>query len=140
SLWEPLAVAFGVMAFYGMVVVIASFYVRQRIGQTAWRMIHYLSFGVFASSAAHGLMAGTDSGNPVVIGLYGSTIAAVVMLTILRGFLAKGAAEKPAERVPRKARRTPTAAKVSTVESSESGAAAPGEPVLAGQSTGAPKP
>jgi predicted ferric reductase len=84
SSWEPLAVAFGVMAFYAMVVVSCSFYVKKWIGQSMWRSIHYLAFGTFVAAAAHGIVAGTDTQHPVVLSLYVATVAIVVLLLVVR--------------------------------------------------------
>jgi hypothetical protein len=58
----PLAVAFGQVALYLSIIVLASFYVRRRIGQRAWRTLHYLTFLAFLGATAHGIGAGTDSG------------------------------------------------------------------------------
>jgi hypothetical protein len=58
----PLAVAFGQVALYLSIIILASFYVRRRIGQRAWRMLHYLTFLAFLGATAHGIGAGTDSG------------------------------------------------------------------------------
>jgi len=84
STWEPLAVAFGIMAFYAMFIVSSSFYVKRWIGQAAWRAIHFLAFGTFAAAAFHGVMAGTDTAYPVVTGMYVATVAIVVMLLVVR--------------------------------------------------------
>ncbi len=102
--WKPMAVAWGVAAFYGMVVVILSFYIRKHIGQSTWRSLHYLSFGVFLSALVHGLTAGTDTANPLVFSLYAATGAAVVALVVLRIVMAGHDASKPASaRAPRPA-------------------------------------
>lgn len=79
--WRPLPVAFGVVALYGLVVVVGSFYVKKRIGQKAWRVIHFTSFGVFVSSLVHGVTAGTDTRTPVMLGLYlGSALVVAILL------------------------------------------------------------
>ncbi len=93
--WKPMAVAWGVAAFYGMVVVILSFYIRKHIGQSTWRSLHYLSFGVFLSALVHGLTAGTDSSNPLVFSFYAATGAAVVALVVLRIVMAGNDEPKP---------------------------------------------
>ena len=81
SEWKPLAVALGVVSFYALVVVIGSFYVKKHIGQKAWRRIHYASFGLFLAALLHGILAGTDTTNIWVIGLYvGSTLAVFGLL------------------------------------------------------------
>ena len=105
--WKPMAVAWGVAAFYGMVVVILSFYIRKHIGQSTWRSLHYLSFGVFLSALVHGLTAGTDTANPLVFSLYAATGAAVVALVVLRIVMAGHDAPKAA---PARAQRPAPAA------------------------------
>lgn len=82
--WRPLAVAWGVVAFYGMLVVIASFYLRKHIGQRYWRLLHFASFGVFLGALAHGIAAGTDTSHPVVFTLYIASAAVVIGLTAMR--------------------------------------------------------
>ena len=59
--YSPVWVGAGQIAFYLMLVVVGSFYVRRRIGQRAWRTLHYVTFLAFVGSTLHGLIAGTDS-------------------------------------------------------------------------------
>lgn len=82
--WEPTAVALGVTAFYGLAVVTLSFYVKGLIGQNAWRAIHFLAFGTFVGALLHGTLAGTDTANPIVTGMYVGTGVLVGGLLILR--------------------------------------------------------
>jgi methionine sulfoxide reductase heme-binding subunit len=82
--WNPLAIAFGSMAFWTMALVSLTFYVKKWIGQTRWRKIHYLSFGVFAAAVGHGVLAGTDTNSPFAIALYITSVATVVLLTTIR--------------------------------------------------------
>jgi len=84
SAWEPLAVALGVVAFWSMAVVSLTFYVKKWIGQSMWRSIHYLSFGVFVAATGHGILAGTDTTHPVAIAVYVASVAMVVILTVVR--------------------------------------------------------
>ena len=64
-----------------MAVVSASFYLRRRIGQRAWRTLHYLTFLAFVGATVHGIAAGTDSATPGAWWLYvGSTTAVVFLL------------------------------------------------------------
>lgn len=97
--WRPLPVALGVVAMYGLVVVAGSFYVKKRIGQKWWRAIHFASFGVFVSALTHGILAGTDTGSTLMIGLYAGTGGVVLTLLALR---LAGEHEPPTrpERVP----------------------------------------
>jgi predicted ferric reductase len=82
--WRPLPIAMGTVALYGLIVVVVSFYVRRFISQKTWRLIHYSAFGVFVASLLHGIMAGTDSDSPWLIGLYFGTAIAVFGLIALR--------------------------------------------------------
>jgi predicted ferric reductase len=79
------AVALGIAAAYGAVVVHVSFGLRTQIGHRAWRTLHALSFVVFAGALAHGLLAGTDRGLPAMRAFYLITAGAVALLTIARG-------------------------------------------------------
>ena len=84
SAWRTGAVAFGVVAAWGLVVVTLSFYVRRHIGRAVWRAVHYGGFGVFVAALTHGLTAGTDSASPVMHWVYVSTAAAVAALVVAR--------------------------------------------------------
>jgi hypothetical protein len=127
--WKPMAVAWGVAAFYGMVVVILSFYIRKHIGQSTWRSLHYLSFGVFLSALVHGLTAGTDTTNPWVFALYAATGAAVVALVVLRVVMAghDGSKGEPA-RAPKAARSTTPRADIEAAPDETPTAPAPVSP------------
>ncbi len=82
--WRPFAISLGVGAFYGLTLVTASFYLRRLIGQKTWRTLHYGSLGVFLAALVHGVTAGTDSTNPLFIGLYAGSALAVAALIGLR--------------------------------------------------------
>jgi hypothetical protein len=109
STWEPLSVAFGIMALYAAVIVSGSFYVKRWIGQTAWRAIHFLAFGTFTAAAAHGIIAGTDTQQPVVLGMYVATVAIVAMLLIVRTAQEAAAHQSATSRDPSPAVPTPHA-------------------------------
>jgi predicted ferric reductase len=87
--YRPFWTGLGVFALYSMVAVTGSFYVKNRIGQKAWRSIHYLSFVTFVLVLFHGVFAGTDSTEPWAKLLYWSTGVVVAMLTTWR-FLEAG--------------------------------------------------
>jgi hypothetical protein len=101
SAWRPLAVAWGVVAFYGLFLITASFYVRRFIGQTAWRLLHYVSFGVLAGALVHGITAGTDTGSPAVIALYAAATAGIVILVLVRAAGDSQPGPAPRARPPR---------------------------------------
>ena len=61
SPYRPLWVGVGQVALYLVAIVTASFYVRRRIGQRTWRLLHYVTFLAFAFTTAHGILSGTDT-------------------------------------------------------------------------------
>jgi len=97
SVWEPQPVAFGVVSMWVLTIVTVSFYIRKRIGQRVWRVIHYASFGSFVAAFAHGIMAGTDTGSPAALAMYGSTGAVVAVLLVARVALV-GESKRPVRR------------------------------------------
>lgn len=84
STWEPTAVAYGVVAFYTLALTTVTFYVRKRIGQQAWRAIHYATYGVFVAALLHGVLAGTDSTGGFAVAFYGGSALIVAAFTVLR--------------------------------------------------------
>lgn len=82
--WRRGAVALGVVALYGLVIVVGSFYVKKHIGQKAWRLIHFSSLGVFVAALLHGMTAGTDTRTPLMLGLYIGSAFVVAALVGLR--------------------------------------------------------
>lgn len=82
--YRPVWVGIGQLAGYLVIVVVASFYLRRRIGQRAWRLLHVTTFAAFAGSAAHGLLSGTDSSTPWAWAIYAGSTALVVFLTAYR--------------------------------------------------------
>lgn len=59
--YRPAWVGLGQIGFYVWLLVALSFYVRSRIGQKTWRVIHYMSFLMYLMGLIHGLFSGTDS-------------------------------------------------------------------------------
>jgi sulfoxide reductase heme-binding subunit YedZ len=81
--YQPLWVGIGQIALYLMAIVYASFYARRRIGQRAWRLLHYATFLAFLGATAHGLMAGSDTSASWAFWTY---VAASVAVTFLFGY------------------------------------------------------
>ena len=100
SPYRPIAVALGVIAFYGSVAVAVSYYAKQWIGQRGWRMLHYASFALFAAALVHGATAGADSGETWVQVLYLVSGLAVVFVTFFR-ILAARSQSRPKASVPK---------------------------------------
>ena len=84
SPYEPLWVGAGQVSLYLSLVVTLSLYVRRQIGQRAWRIIHYLSYGSFVLVALHGLLSGTDSVSVVMQAMYAGSVLLVSGLTLYR--------------------------------------------------------
>jgi DMSO/TMAO reductase YedYZ heme-binding membrane subunit len=84
SPYRPLWVGVGQVALYLVAIVTGSFYVRRRIGQRSWRLLHYVTFLAFAFTTAHGIMTGTDTSTPWAWWVYVATTTVVVFLTAYR--------------------------------------------------------
>jgi predicted ferric reductase len=82
--YKPLAVALGVLGLYALAVVLISSWLRGRISYAVWRGLHVTSFVVFGMVTAHGLLAGTDTHQPWMRGVYFAAIAVVIFLTGMR--------------------------------------------------------
>lgn len=89
--YRPLWVGLGQVALYISLVVVASFYVRRRIGQRTWRLLHYLTFLAFVDATAHGLLTGTDSGAAWASAMYVLATTAVAFLLVYRVVVALSA-------------------------------------------------
>jgi predicted ferric reductase len=75
------AVAVGVLAMYGALVLHLSFGWRKRIGVRAWRALHFIAFAVFGAAVVHGLLTGSDDG---LHALYATAVAIVLALVGVR--------------------------------------------------------
>lgn len=90
--YRPLWVGLGQIGLYLLALVTLSFYVRRWIGARTWRLLHFLSFAVFALALAHGLFSGTDSSAPWVVWMYLGSGLSVLGLTIYRVVVSRRAA------------------------------------------------
>jgi sulfoxide reductase heme-binding subunit YedZ len=61
SSWHPLAVAWGIVAMYVLLVVEGTSLARARLAPKVWRGIHMLSYVLLAMVTIHLLTAGTDA-------------------------------------------------------------------------------
>lgn len=59
--YRPIWTGLGTVSLYLIMGITASFYVRNLIGQTTWRYLHYLTFVAYLLVLGHSIMAGTDS-------------------------------------------------------------------------------
>jgi predicted ferric reductase len=84
SPYSPLAVGIGQLTFYASAVILLSFYVRRRIGQRTWRLLHYVTFLSFAGASYHGIASGSDSGSAWALWVYLVPVTAMIFLTTYR--------------------------------------------------------
>jgi predicted ferric reductase len=82
--YKPVWVGLGQLGFYLMALVTLSFYVRKQIGAKTWRLIHYASFAMFLLALIHGLLSGTDTSVPAVVGMYWLTGGSFLFLLVYR--------------------------------------------------------
>jgi predicted ferric reductase len=84
SHWHPVMVAYGIASLYLLAAIEVTSLLRRRINRTLWRRVHFLSFPLFVASTVHGLSAGTDSHEPMVVISVVLVGAAVAALTVAR--------------------------------------------------------
>jgi len=82
--YYPFWVGMGQLGFYIWLLLILSFYVRNRIGQKFWRLLHFTSFMAYAAAIVHGIASGTDSSLGWVQGFYWITGASFLFLLTYR--------------------------------------------------------
>lgn len=102
SPYRPFWVGIGVIAFYLIVLVTVTFYIKRRIGMRSFRIIHYLSLAGFLGGLLHGYFSGTDTALPSMRFVYYATGLSVLFFTIYwLILLAFRKAEKRKQIVPR---------------------------------------
>lgn len=85
SKWHPLAVAWGVVAFYLLLAVELTSLARARLSKKVWRRVHFASFALFVMATIHGLTAGTDTKSTMakmVAGVVGSVFVGLTAMRI----------------------------------------------------------
>ena len=81
SPYRPVWVGVGVIAFWLILLVSITFYIRSRITMKTFRVIHYLSFISYIAAAAHSVFSGTDTPLPMTQLMYAGTFLVIVFLT-----------------------------------------------------------
>jgi sulfoxide reductase heme-binding subunit YedZ len=84
SSYRPFAVGLGVTAAELMAAVGLTNLVRHELPRHIWRRAHYLTIGVWAFASVHGVLAGSDRGDPWFAGIVASAVSAVVVAFGLR--------------------------------------------------------
>lgn len=84
SSFKPIFVGFGVLASYGLLVILLTSMFRERIGVKAWRWVHYLSIPVYIMVTLHGMVTGTDTSIPWITGMYIICLGLFLLLIVYR--------------------------------------------------------
>jgi methionine sulfoxide reductase heme-binding subunit len=79
SSYRPLAVGLGVCTAELIAAVGISNALRRRIRHATWRRLHYLTLPAYLLATAHGVLAGTDAGDPWFAALAAGSFAAVAI-------------------------------------------------------------
>ncbi len=82
--WNPLAVAWGIAAFYLLAAVEITSLLRTSLPIKVWRRVHYASFPLFVLATIHGVTAGTDSRTTFAGMVLASVVLVVGLLTATR--------------------------------------------------------
>jgi predicted ferric reductase len=84
SSYRPLAVAFGVISLDLTLAVIVTSLLRERIGQRAWRAVHWASYGSWPLAILHTVTAGSDALSPWMLGVTAACVLAVAACFLWR--------------------------------------------------------
>lgn len=77
---KPLYVSLGIFAFYLILIaILTSLLIRLRL-PNLWRKLHYLVYPIFALSALHGLLTGSDSKTMAMQVIYITTASIFVLI------------------------------------------------------------
>lgn len=82
ALANPNLLALGIMAFYAIVVLTITSYLRRHLSYQLWRVIHFLNPLAFAFVVIHGFFIGTDMKNIFISTAYLTSSVFIVMLYI----------------------------------------------------------
>jgi sulfoxide reductase heme-binding subunit YedZ len=84
--YERLATTLGIVAGWAFIALGLSFYVRNRIGLSRWKVIHRFTLLAWLAGLVHTLVEGTDAGQLWFLALVAiSTIPVLVMLGLRLG-------------------------------------------------------
>jgi predicted ferric reductase len=82
--YQPLLTGLGTLSLYAGLLVSLSFYLARRIGHRTWRLIHMLSYLMFAGVTFHGVRLGTDSSTLAMQVVYLLAGGSILFLTLFR--------------------------------------------------------
>jgi predicted ferric reductase len=82
--YQPFWVGIGQLSVYTLGLLCLSFYIRRRIGQRGWRLLHFLSFLAFFGVLLHAANSGTDSGTPAATLVFVTSSASILVGVMYR--------------------------------------------------------
>lgn len=95
--YSPTAVNLGVVSFYVLATLLLTSWLRRYLTYRFWRGIHYISFVAFALVTAHGWMAGSDTTEAWMHGVYESAVGLVGFLVLMRLMIRRPSTAQPAK-------------------------------------------
>lgn len=84
SAWRPVAVAWGVIAFWIIAAVEGTSLLMKHLPRRVWHAIHLSSFVLFFVATTHAITAGTDARSPAFVIGCTAVISTVLLLTLVR--------------------------------------------------------
>lgn len=83
--YKPILSGLGTIAFYlFFIVFLTSDVFIRKMKFSIWKMVHIAVLPAWIISLVHGILIGTDTGNPFVLLFYWSTVATVVIVFSIR--------------------------------------------------------
>ncbi|NUS57848.1 MAG: hypothetical protein HOV66_23790 [Streptomycetaceae bacterium] len=84
SAYRPLWLGLGTVALDLLLAVTVTSLLRTRISVRTWRVVHWAAYACWPAAVVHGLGTGSDPRQPVVLGLTGLCVAAVLSAGVWR--------------------------------------------------------
>lgn len=79
-----LPIAFGIIAFYLIVLLVVTAEFRSKMPPKTWRIVHYVSFAAYPLFLLHGFMSGTDSREGWMRAIYALSSTIMIVLIAIR--------------------------------------------------------
>ncbi len=92
ALVNPTYMSLGIMAFYMMIIMVITSFLRTHMNHWAWRILHFLNPVAFIFVVAHGYINGTDINNNFYVGsafLFSAFILVMIYLSSLVAVIVK---------------------------------------------------
>ena len=89
SSYRPLWVGLGVISLYLFVAMIVTSLLRERIGQRAWRAVHWVAYAAWPLAVLHSAGSGSDAFSTWMLALQIGCVVAVVVALLFRTLAAR---------------------------------------------------